>query len=340
MGSVTVLVTGYGGFLGETLTRQLITAGFRVRGLARRQYPSLTHLGVEAIAGDISDRAALRKALLGCEAVIHTAALAGVWGPWSRYHAVNTQATVALIEEAVRSGCRAMVYTSSPSVTFDSANQSGIDESVPYPNRWLCHYPHTKALAEQAVLDAGRRGELATCALRPHLIWGNGDPHLMPRVISRAQCGKLWRVGTGKNLIDIVHVDNAANAHLLALRCLLAGDSKVNAQAFFITDGVPQECWQWIGRILNAANLQVPTKSLSFETAYRIGGALEVAFKALRIRSEPPMTRFVAAQLALDHYFSIEKARALLKYLPKCDSDAALEECVPWLRTLVKRKRV
>lgn len=233
-----------------------------------------------------------------------------------------------------------MVYTSSPSVTFDSANQSGIDESVPYPNRWLCHYPHTKALAEQAVLDAGRRGELATCALRPHLIWGNGDPHLMPRVISRAQCGKLWRVGTGKNLIDIVHVDNAANAHLLALRCLLAGDSKVNAQAFFITDGVPQECWQWIGRILNAANLQVPTKSLSFETAYRIGGALEVAFKALRIRSEPPMTRFVAAQLALDHYFSIEKARALLKYLPKCDSDAALEECVPWLRTLVKRKRV
>lgn len=329
-----VLVTGYGGFLGAAIVRRLLSAGYQVRGLARQHYPELAELGVETVSGDVADRDVARAALAGCDAIVHTAARAGVWGAWESYHRANTLGTQVLIDEAIAADCRTLVFCSSPSVTFAATDQSGIDETAPYPERWLSHYPHTKALAEQAVLAAARSGQLWACALRPHLIWGKDDPHLMPRVVARARAGRLRRVGSGTNRIDIVHVENAAQAHVLALERLLARDSAVNGQAFFITDGEPIECWQWISRILTAANVAVPTKSISYRAAYRLGAMLEVAFRAARIRSEPPMTRFVAAQLALDHYFSIDKARRLLGYAPERDRDRRLAECEPWLRGL------
>ena len=340
MAGNTVLITGYGGFLGAAITRRLLAAGHRVRGIARRRYPEWERLGVETVQGDLADPAVARRAVVDCQAVIHTAALAGVWGPWTSYYAANTLATNQLLEESIRAGCRAFVYTSSPSVTFAAVDQSGDDESVAYPKRWLCHYPHTKALAEQAVLSVGRRGSLASCSLRPHLIWGDGDPHLMPRVVARARSRRLRRVGDGTNLIDIVHVDNAASAHLLALEKLLAGDESVNAQAFFITDGVPQECWRWISRILEAANVPVPQQSMSYRRAYRLGAMLEMIYRGMAKRSEPPMTRFVASQLALDHYFCIDKARRLLNYQPIVDTDARLAACSPWLRGLAEKSSV
>lgn len=327
-----VLVTGYGGFLGGAVVRALLSAGYRVRGLARKSYPALAQAGVETVSGDISDRRAVQAAVAGCDAIVHTAALAGVWGAWEDYYRVNTLGTENLIAAATGTDCRTMVFCSSPSVTFAAADQSGIDESVPYPQRWLSPYPQTKALAEQAVLSAAQAGTLWACALRPHLIWGRDDPHLMPRVVARARAGKLRRVGTGTNRIDIVHVENAAHAHVLALERLLARDAAVNGQAFFITDGMPIECWQWIRRILTAADVPVPTKSLSYAAAYRLGGLLELVYRAARIRSEPPMTRFVAAQLALEHFFSIDKARQLLGYQPVQDLDRRLAECEPWLR--------
>lgn len=156
----------------------------------------------------------------------------------------------------------------------------------------------------------------------------------MPRVVTRAKQGALKRVGSGTNLIDIVHVEHAATAHRLALEKLLAKDAKVNGQAFFITDGQPVACWQWITDILNCAQVKVPSGSISYGMAYRIGALLEAMYSAIRIQQEPRMTRFVAAQLALDHYFSIDKARRLLGYDPQLDREVALRECAPWLRSL------
>lgn len=324
--SKRVLVTGYGGFLGAEIVRQLREHGYAVRGIARGHYPHLEQLGIEVVRASIVDRTAVIEASRNCEAIIHTAALAGVWGPWCDYYQTNTFATSHLLEAAVTNEVQAFVYCSSPSVTFDAKPQSGIDESTPYPTRWLCYYPQTKALAESAVLQASKLGTLRTCSLRPHLIWGEGDPHLFPRVIDRARRGKLRRVGTGRNLIDVVHVENAARAHVQALERLLASNTSLNAtlngQALFITDGQPIACWDWITCILNAAKTPIPSRSISYAAAYRIGATLEAIYWSLRKRSEPPMTRFVAAQLALDHYFAIEKARRLIDYQPTVDRDA------------------
>ena len=321
-----VLVTGYGGFLGAAICRQLISQGYRVSGLARGTYPHLEELGVETIRGSITDPKDVSLAMDRVDAVIHTAAIAGVWGPRANFESINVSATDILLNEAKQRGVQAFVYTSSPSVTFNGTPQSGINEDVPLPTRWLCDYPRTKAIAEQRVLSSNSQDSFHTCALRPHLIWGKGDPHLIPRVIARCKQGRLRRVGSGENLIDTVHVENAAYAHVLALQKMLEHDPKASGKAYFITDSHPVGCWDWICTILRCANLEPPKKSISLASAYRIGAILESIYRVARIQAEPPMTRFVALQLGIDHYFDISAARNFLGYTPRENRDARIEE--------------
>jgi 2-alkyl-3-oxoalkanoate reductase len=326
----TILVTGYGGFLGKAICKELIQAGYRVRGLARNLYPSLESLGIECIVGSASERSVCEQACRGVHGVIHTAALAGIWGAARRFEEANVKATAELLSASKRAGAVAFVQTSSPSVTFDGDHQSNINESAPYPKKWLCHYPRTKAISEQEVLHACS-DKFATCALRPHLIWGVGDPHLIPRVIDRCKAGRLRRIGSGRNLIDTVHVDCAARAHRQALDRLLARDKNAMGRAFFLTDGQPIECWEWISQILSCADIQPPKRSMSFRAAYNLGAILECAYSSTGIQSEPPMTRFVAAQLGKDHYFDIASAKQWLGYEPLGQRERRIEELRAWL---------
>lgn len=326
-----ILVTGYGGFLGAAICQQLIQDGYQVRGLARGIYPKLANLGVECIQGSITDPQSVSASLQNVDAVIHTAAIAGVWGKASDYQSINVDATDLLLRGSQSIGIRAFVYTSSPSVTFDGQPQSGINEHVPYPTKWLCDYPRTKAIAEQWVLAANNPTSFATCSLRPHLIWGVGDPHLIPRVIERCRAGRLRRVGSGQNLIDTVHVDHAAQAHVLALKKMLAGDPNASGRAYFITDGHPVRCWDWITTILDCAGLKPPSRSISLQSAYRIGRVLETLYGWIGKTQEPPMTRFVALQLGVDHYFDISAAQDRLGYAPNLNRQVKIEEMRRWL---------
>jgi nucleoside-diphosphate-sugar epimerase len=321
-----VLVTGCGGFLGREIVKQLLERGESVRGLSRGAYPELEKLGVELRRGDVVDKQHVVDAVDGVDAVIHCAAIAGLWGPWQRYHSINTLGTINVIDACKVGGVKTLVHCSSPSVTFDGTDQSGIDESAPYPEKHLCHYSHTKALAEQAVLSAHLQGQFHTAALRPHLIWGAEDPHLFPRLIQRARQGRLTIVGNGKNRIDTVHVRNAAAAHIHALDHLQQDNPLGGGKAFFITQDEPVNCWNWISQILEIANVQPPRRQIGLRTAWRIGIAFETAYRLARIDREPPMTRFLAAQLACDHYFDITAAKTILGYRPIINIASGLDE--------------
>ena len=325
------LVTGGGGFLGRAIVEHLLAAGAQVRILARSDYPKLERAGVECHRGDIRDPDAAERACTGVDVVHHTAALAGIWGPWKDYYDINVRGTQNVIAACLARRVGKLVFTSSPSVTFDGTAQENVDESVPYATRWLCHYAHTKAIAEQAVL-AANGSRLATCAVRPHLIWGPNDPHLIPRLIERARHGALRRVGDGTNRIDMVYVENAAGAQILAADALGPG-SPVAGKAYFITQDEPVNCWQWINEILQLAGLPPLARSISLRAAWTLGAALEGIYSLLRLPGEPRMTRFLAAQLGTSHYFDIRRAKSDLRYAPQVSTAQGMRRLGEWLHS-------
>ena len=334
------LVTGGGGFLGGYIVEALVARGDRVRCLGRGEYPLLREQGVEAIRGDIRDNDALNAACAGVEFVFHAAAVPGIGMDGEQYRTVNQVGTELLLANCRRQGVRRFVYTSSPSVVFAGRDQRGVDESAPYDFCWMranrAYYSESKACAEQAVL-AANGDEMKTCALRPHLIWGPGDTHLIPRLIARAASGRLRRIGDGTNLIDITYVENAADAHLLAAAALgdrsPAGASPPSAgKAYFISQGEPVNCWQWIDEILALVNLRPVRKSISLKSAWRVGAICETVYRLLRLKGEPPLTRFLAAQLATSHWFDISAARRDLGYKPRVSTAEGMQRLGRWLR--------
>jgi nucleoside-diphosphate-sugar epimerase len=312
---VNALVTGASGFLGLYVAEQLIARGDRVRALCRANQKHLKALGIDTVHADLRDRQAVIEACRGIDAVFHVGGVAGLGGPWKRYYECNVLGTENIVAGCLTHGVGKLVFTSSPSVTFDGRSQKGVDESIPYPRRWLCNYSRSKALAEQHVLASNGKNGLLTCALRPHLIWGPRDRHLIPRFLADARSGRLRRVGDGTNLIDTVYVENAAAAHLLAADALKIG-SPAPGRAYFISQGEPVNGWEWVDEILALAGLPPVRKSISFRAAWTIGAAYEAICRVFCPEKEPPMTRFLAAQLSQSHYFSIARARADFGYEP------------------------
>lgn len=324
------LVTGGGGFLGLYLVEQLVARGDQVRVLCRGDYPRLSELGVEVASGDVRDAAAVARACEGIETLFHVAAVPGIWGPWSRFYSINTRGTENVLWACRQQGVGRLVYTSSPSVVYDGQPHVDADESLPYPESFLCYYPHTKMLAERAVLGACD-DSLLTVALRPHLIWGPRDNHLVPRLIQRARSGRLRQVGDGGNLISMSYVENAAAAHLQAHDALQPG-AAVCGQAYFINEPQPVNLWDWINQLLQLVDLAPVQKRISAAAAWRIGAVLECLYGALRIQSEPPMTRFLSAQLSQSHSYSIEKARRDFGYEPLVSTDEGMRRLERELR--------
>ncbi|MFH1139969.1 MAG: NAD-dependent epimerase/dehydratase family protein [Pseudomonadota bacterium] len=324
-----VLVTGSGGFLGRALVRRLLARGYEVRGLTRSDCPDLKKMGVDARRGDIADPRAVFQALKGCDLVFHTAAKAGVWGNRDEYQAINVKGTENVISACRAHGVGRLVYTSSPSVVFSGGNMEGVDESVPYSKAFMAHYPRTKALAEKMVLQADSR-DLAVAALRPHLIWGPGDPHFVPRLCRRAKAGRLAGIRGGPRLVDSIYIDNAADAHIRVADRLKPGAPPAG-RAYFISQDQPMDIVALMNGIIGAAGLPPIGKFVSPLTAQAAGWMLESVYSLLGIKTEPPMTRFVAAQLSHSHWFDISAAKHDFGYTPAVSIAAGFERLAAWL---------
>jgi nucleoside-diphosphate-sugar epimerase len=328
---VKVLVTGGAGFIGRVLVEELRAAGRAVRSASRGPHPELESLGVEVLQADLTDRAAVMRAVDGCEAVFHVASLTGVWGPRAEFERVNVVGTQNVVAACLARGVRRLVYTSSPSVCFDGLDQRSAGNDLPYASRFLCAYAETKARAERIVLAANARHGLATCALRPHLVFGPRDPHLLPRLMARARAGRLFVVGDGQNEVGLTHVENAAGAHVDAERGLSPAAPHAG-KAYFIAQSEPVRLWEWIATVLEGTGCPAPRARLPARLAYAAGGALELAWRALRLGGEPPLTRFVAAQLSSSHSYDLGPARRDFGYRERVDLRQATERLIRSLR--------
>lgn len=324
-----IMVTGGGGFLGGAISKKLKNMGHEPAGFSRGKYPELEKMGIKTIQGDLADVEAVTKAFKGFDAVMHVAAKAGIWGAYEEYYKPNVLGTENVIKACRANNINKLVFTSSPSVVFSGSDHEKVDESAPYPDTFLNNYQRTKAESEKMALDADS-DELYTVALRPHMIWGPGDTNLIPRLIKRAKAGQLRIVGDGKNLVDSVYVDNAADAHILALQ-KLEKDSVVRGKPYFITNGEPITMAELLNKVLSAAGLPPVEKKIPASAAYFIGALMEFAYGVLNKDEEPRMTRFLAKELSCAHYYDISAARRDLGYEPKVSIDEGMEKLKKWL---------
>jgi len=308
------LVTGGGGFLGSSICRQLLGQGHEVVAFQRSAASHLESPGIQIIRGDVTDISALREAAKDCAAIIHTAGKAGLWGEQLEYQKINVEGTANVIRICQDLSIRNMVHTSSPSVVHSGGDIENGNESLPLAEHFTSPYPATKALAEKIVLASNRDG-LRTVALRPHLIWGPGDPHILPRLAKKVRAGVLALPGPEK-VIDTIFVENAAQAHVLALQ-ELQGKARCAGKPYFITNNEPLPQGEIIQKLLAAIGIKVKIRSVPTGLARAVGAVCEFSWRFLPLPGEPPITRFAVDQLGTAHWFNISAAGRDFGYRPK-----------------------
>ena len=304
------------------MCRQLARLGHEVTAFQRNPADHLEPLGIRSLPGDITAESEVLAAARGCDAIVHTAAKAGVWGDAEEYRRINVGGT-----ENILTACRTLeipvlVHTSSPSIVHTGGDIGGADESLPIAAHFTAPYPETKAEAEKRVI-AANAGGLRTTALRPHLIWGPGDPHILPRLAAKASGGRLALPGPEK-VIDTIFVENAALAHVMALK-ELAGQARNAGKAYFVTNNEPMPQGEIIRKLLAAMGIEVKIRAVPVGIAKTAGAVCETAWRTLGLKSELPVTRFSVEQLATAHWFDTSAAEADFGYRPKYSIEEGLE---------------
>jgi nucleoside-diphosphate-sugar epimerase len=327
-----ILVTGGGGFLGQAICSRLVNRGLSVVSFNRGLYPGLAALGVRQVQADLANFDALAEASAGVDAIFHVGAKAGAWGSFRDYFDANVRGTRNVLAACRLNDVRTLVYTSTPSVTHHASTPVvGLSEAkVPLATGFKAWYPATKRIAEEAVLEANGAA-LSTVALRPRLIWGPGDNHLLPRMVERAKAGRLRFVGDGQNKIDTTYIDNAAQAHLDAFDALHGhAGARCAGKAYFISNGEPKPISEIVNGLLRAAGAPIVKELMPFRAAYWIGAAMEAAWTVLPLKGEPLMTRFLAEQLSTTHFYDITAARRDFGYQPRVSVIEGLRQLGHW----------
>jgi nucleoside-diphosphate-sugar epimerase len=305
---VRVIVTGGTSLLGNAVARQLQGRGDDVVLFQRRSGGD----DFEEALGDVTDALTVHRAVAGCDAVVHAAAKVGISGDRSDYERSNVGGTANVIAAAHAAGVKRFVHISSPSVAHAGESLVGAGAGPADPAGARGDYARSKAEAELLALEAGSP-DFPLVVLRPHLVWGPGDTQLVGRIVDRARQGRLATVGSGLALIDTTYIDNAAEAVIAALdRC-----PDISGRAFVVSNGQPRPVAELVRRIVRAAGLEPPRVTVPAPVAKTGGMLVERAWARTGRDDEPPMTSFLAEQLATAHWFDQRATRAALQWEPR-----------------------
>ncbi|WP_029899068.1 NAD-dependent epimerase/dehydratase family protein [Nocardia brasiliensis] len=332
-----VLVTGASGFLGGALVRRLVRDGAHDVSILVRRTSNLADLGpdvdkVQLVYGDLTDAASLVQATSGVDIVFHSAARVDERGTREQFWQENVRATELLLDAARRGGASRFVFISSPSalMDYDGGDQLDIDESVPYPRRYLNLYSETKAAAERAVLAADTTG-FRTCALRPRAIWGAGDRSgPIVRLLGRTGTGKLPDISFGRNVYaSLCHVDNIVDACVKAA----ASPATVGGKAYFIADAEKTNVWEFLGAVATRLGYEPPSRKPNPKVINAVVGVIETIWRipAVATRWSPPLSRYAVALMTRSATYDTGAAARDFGYQPVVDRETGLVSFLAWL---------
>lgn len=305
--------------LGGGVATALLARGDDVTVLQRRP----AGLQCREVLGDVADPDVVRHAAAGSEAVVHLAAKVDVTGAWSEFQRTNVDGTRVVVDACRAVGARRLVHVSTPAAAFTGSPLAGVGATDAEPLRTRGRYARSKAMAEQVALGADSAA-LAVIAVRPHLVWGPGDTQLVDRVVTRARSGRLALVGSGAALIDTTYVTNAVDALVAAL------DAQVHGEALVVTNGEPRPVAEVLARVCAAAGELAPRLRVPLPVAWLAGAAFEGVWTASLRPGDPPMTRFLAEQLATAHWFDQRRTRQALSWAPSVSLDQGFAELARW----------
>lgn len=327
------LVTGATGLVGDNLVKKLVARGDTVRCLVRKSsnIAGLKRMGVELVEGDVRDSDSVTKAVCDMDHVYHSGAAVGI-GTYTRseYYAINADGTRNVVKACKQSGVEALVYVSTQSVTFDFTERVNASENNPsYPSKYKDPYSESKALGEKEVIEAGHSGRLRTSAIRPTFIWGPGDRLMLPTIAKMAKQNQLFLINKGRSEISPSHVDNVCDALMLA-----GLKEDISGEAFLITDDENTTVGEFTRRMVEAAGLPAPTKSIPYGLAFSLAAVVEKLHDLPFIKSPPSMSRYGVAIMGLNFTFNCEKAKQMLGYRPAVSIDEGMRGLSDWIKEI------
>ena len=307
----TAFVTGGSGFIGGTLIRRLAADGWSVRGLARsdRSAAAVEAAGAEPVPGDLESPSALRAGAEGCDVAFHAAAQLAEWGPWEDFVRGNVVGTQNALGACALAGVRRFVHVGTEAALMAGQPLVNVDETAPLRPDSKAYYPATKALAEQAVRAAGRE-DFDTVVVRPRLVWGRGDTTILPGLAEAVRSGRFRWIGGGTHLTSTTHVDNVVEGLLLGATRGQPGG------VYFVTDGEPVVFRDFVTELLGTRGIEIPDASIPAPVARVAAAATETVWRALGLRSAPPIMRLTYWLSALETTIDISRARDELGYEP------------------------
>ncbi|MFA5864948.1 MAG: NAD-dependent epimerase/dehydratase family protein [Phycisphaerae bacterium] len=323
------LITGATGLLGSHIAEQLHSRGERTRALVRRGSDTsfLDGLGVEKVFGDLSDRAALEKAVQGVTRVYHSAAKVGDWGHWDEFQKITIDGTRNLLTAASAAGVERFLHISSISV-YGYVDGEGVvlDETAPLGTnlyRWS-YYSKAKVIAENMVWDWHREKKIKATVVRPSWLYGPRDRASIGRLIGAIRTQRAKIIGDGENRLSLSYAGNVAEGAILA-----ATKPEALGQAYNCCSDGQITLSGYMNAIAKTLNAPAVEKKVPYQVAKTVGFLMEV-FGRMTGRKEPPMiSRYAVWLMGRRILFSNEKIRSL-GWTPTINYETGIPMTVKW----------
>ncbi len=304
-----ILITGATGFIGQHLVDHLLEDGYSISATVRSEADakSLNLRGIDTIQIDLLLANNLESLIRGYDCVIHCAAYVGFWGPKSLYQNINIQLTKRLLEAATQSGVRKFIYMSCANVVLnDRVPIKNATEDTPICHHDSLPYAYSKAQAEQLVLSSASNS-FSVIALRPALVWGNGD--MIDRQIGpAANRGQFGWFDEGRYPYSTCYIGNLCAAVSQVLKM------NVPSGAFFIRDEEQMNLREFLSARLRAGGYAVPTLSIPLAVAWPLARFTENGWNYLPLKGEPPLVREAVRTMGYPLTVSINKAKSAFDY--------------------------